>query len=56
VTLIHVAGGTDAGKRVIKPAPTNWVHVCRDKPLDGGVYLEACFARCPICGCKRPTS
>jgi hypothetical protein len=54
-TIGHVNGGTDAGRRKIKPAPTAWVHVCRDKPTDGGVLLEACFARCPVCGIKRPT-
>lgn len=54
VTLIRVAGGTGAGTRTIRPTATAWVHVCRDKPTDGGVLLEACFARCPVCGTKRP--
>jgi hypothetical protein len=52
--LIRVEGGTGAGKRTVRKPARAWIHVCREQPLAGGVELEACFARCPFCGRKRP--
>jgi hypothetical protein len=52
-TIGYVEGGTNAGNRVVKPAPRPWMHICPTR--SGGVRMPGHWTRCPDCKTKRPT-
>lgn len=47
---ITVKGGTNAGWKIQKPAPKDWVHLCNGARRD----LKAYWTVCPDCGTARP--
>jgi hypothetical protein len=47
----HVEGGTNAGRRVVKPPRKRWF--CNCEGSDGMKLNPGYLARCPDCGSRR---
>lgn len=47
---VTVKGGTGAGRRIVKPRPADWPHICNGTP----VTLAGYWTACPVCKEKRP--
>lgn len=52
----HVAGGTNAGWRIVKPAPREWRCACSDEYGESASKLQPAYlSRCPDCSTRRPS-